>query len=107
MATYPNGYIAVVEGGIPTAEDGVHCMVGGRFFPDIVREVRAGALATIAVGSCAFDGGTPAATGGPTGAVGAGHVASGGSSSTAGLPAERGQPDRDDRLLPQVQEVPD
>ena len=78
MATYPNGYLAVVEGGIPTAEDGVHCMVGGRVFRDIVREVCDGAIATIAVGSCAFDGGTPAASGGETGAVGAGHVVSGG-----------------------------
>jgi hydrogenase small subunit len=67
---YPNGYIAVVEGGIPTADDGVHCTVGGRAFRDIVREVCDGAVATIAVGSCASDGGSPAAAGGPTGAVG-------------------------------------
>ena len=68
----------VVEGGIPTADDGVYCMIGGRPFRDVVREVTAGALATIAVGSCAFDGGLPAASGGPTGAVGVGQVASGG-----------------------------
>jgi hydrogenase small subunit len=78
MEKYPNGYIAVVEGGIPTADDGVYCMIGGRPFRDVVREVTAGALATIAVGSCAFDGGLPAASGGPTGAVGVGQVASGG-----------------------------
>ncbi len=78
MATYPNGYLAVVEGAIPTAEDGVHCMVGGRVFADIVREVCAGAVATIAVGSCAFDGGAPAASGGETGAVGIGRIVSGG-----------------------------
>ncbi len=78
METYPNGYLAVVEGGIPTADDGVHCMVGGRAFRDIVREVCDGAVATIAVGSCAFDGGTPAASGGTTGAVGVAQVVSGG-----------------------------
>ncbi len=78
LETYPNGYLAVVEGGIPTAEDGIHCLVGGRPFREIVREVCAGASATIGVGSCAFDGGTPAAAGGVTGAVGVGGVASGG-----------------------------
>jgi hydrogenase small subunit len=71
---YPNGYIAVVEGGIPTADDGAYCTVGGRAFRDIVREVCDGALATIAVGSCASDGGSPAAAGGPTGAVGVAQV---------------------------------
>ena len=78
MEKYPNGYIAIVEGGIPTADDGVYCMVGGRAFKDVVREVCDGALATIAVGSCAFDGGAPAAAGGPTGAVGVAQVVPGG-----------------------------
>lgn len=76
METYPNGYIAVVEGSIPTADDGMYCAIGGRPFADIVREVCDGALATIAVGSCAFDGGAPGASGGPTGAVGVGQVVS-------------------------------
>jgi hydrogenase small subunit len=74
METYPHGYLAVVEGAIPTADDGVYCMVGGRPFRDVVREVCGGALATIAVGSCAFDGGAPAAAGGRTGAVGVADV---------------------------------
>ncbi len=51
-------------------------MVGGRAFRDVAREVSAGALATLAIGSCAFDGGAPAASGGSTGAVGVGQVAS-------------------------------
>jgi hydrogenase small subunit len=73
MQRYPNGYIAVVEGGIPTADDG-YCTIGGRAVRDIVQEVCRGALASIAVGSCAFDGGSPAAAGGPTGAVGLAQV---------------------------------
>jgi hydrogenase small subunit len=77
MEAYPNGYIAIVEGAIPTADDGVYCTVGGRVFKDVVREVCDGALATIAVGSCAFDGGTPAAAGGSTGAVGVADVVPG------------------------------
>ncbi len=71
MEKYPNQYIAVIEGSIPIADDGVYCTIGGRASRDIAREVIEGALATIAVGSCAFDGGLPAARGGPTGAIGA------------------------------------
>jgi hydrogenase small subunit len=70
MSKYPNGYIAVVEGSIPLADGGVYCTVGGRAFAETVKEVCAGALGVIAVGSCAFDGGIPAARGGITGAVG-------------------------------------
>jgi len=68
-------YIVIVEGAIPTADDGMACAVGGRPFRDVVREVCAGAVATIAVGSCAFDGGAPGASGGRTGAVGVSEVA--------------------------------
>jgi hydrogenase small subunit len=78
QARYPHGYIAVVEGAIPTADGGNHCMVGGRPFRDVVRDVSAGALATIAVGSCACDGGAPAAAGGRTGAVGVSSIVSSG-----------------------------
>ena len=78
MEKHPDGYIAIVEGGIPTADGGASCTIGGRPFRDIVREVSDGALATIAVGSCAFDGGTPAARGGSTGAVGVQSVIAGG-----------------------------
>jgi hydrogenase small subunit len=70
-ADYPDGYIAVVEGGIPTAADGAHCVIGGRPFHEIVKEVAADALVTIAVGACAFDGGISAADGGETGSSGA------------------------------------
>ena len=73
---FPNGYIAVVEGAIPTAESGIHATLGGRPVRDVVSEVCAGALGTIAVGSCAFDGGVSAAAGGLTGAVGVGRVIS-------------------------------
>jgi len=72
---YPNGYFAVVEGAIPTADDGMACAVGGRPFRDVVREVADGALATIAIGACAVDGGVPAASGGGTDAVGVADVA--------------------------------
>jgi hydrogenase small subunit len=70
IGAFPGGYIAVVEGAIPIADNGVYCAIGGRSFRSIVEEVCGGALATIAVGTCAFDGGLPGANGGPTGAVG-------------------------------------
>jgi hydrogenase small subunit len=63
-------YIAVVEGSIPMKDGGVYCCVGGRSALDIAREVCGGALATIAVGTCASYGGIPAARPNPTGAVG-------------------------------------
>lgn len=75
---YPNGYLAVVEGSIPTAEGGTFCLVGGRPFVDIVRDVTAKAAGTIAVGGCAADGGAPSAAGGATGASGVESVATGG-----------------------------
>jgi hydrogenase small subunit len=72
----PGAYVAIVEGSIPTADDGTWCMVGGVAFRDVVRRVCGDALATIAVGTCAFDGGIPGAAGGPSGAVGVGSVVS-------------------------------
>ncbi len=77
LAATPGGYVAVVEGSIPTSDDGTWCMVGGVTVRDMVRRVCDGALATIAVGTCAFDGGIPGAAGGPSGAVGVGSVVSG------------------------------
>lgn len=63
-------YLVVVEGSIPTKDGGVYCTIGGRTALDIAREVCGNALATIAVGACAWDGGWPAASPNPTGAVG-------------------------------------
>jgi len=63
-------YIALVEGAIPTGLDGAYCTVGGRSAIDIAREVCGGALATIAMGTCATFGGLPAASPNPTGALG-------------------------------------
>jgi hydrogenase small subunit len=76
MARFPNGYLAVVEGAISNADGGVHHTVGGRAFRDVAREVCDGALATIAVGSCAFDGGLAGSSGGSTDATGVVQVVS-------------------------------
>jgi hydrogenase small subunit len=65
-----DGFIAVVEGSIPTAEGGAYCTIGGRSALDIAREVCGSAAATIAIGTCASFGGLPAAAPNPTGALG-------------------------------------
>jgi hydrogenase small subunit len=74
---YPDGFVLVVDGAIPTADQGVYATVGGRSVTDIVRDLAPRAKATIAVGSCAFDGGASAASGGLVGAVGVGSVVGG------------------------------
>jgi len=68
----PDPYIVIVEGSIPTAENGIYCMIGGRTAIDILRDMAAGAALVIAVGACAWDGGFPRL--GPTGAVGVGDI---------------------------------
>ena len=62
------GYLLVVEGSIPTAEDGIYCTIGGRTAMDRLAEAAAGAIAVVAVGNCATFGGIPKAAPNPTGA---------------------------------------
>lgn len=63
------GYLLVVEGSIPTGDDGVYCTIGGRTAVDLLQEAAANALAVVAIGSCASFGGLPKANPNPTGAV--------------------------------------
>ncbi|NLT57023.1 MAG: hydrogenase small subunit [Actinomycetales bacterium] len=71
------GYVCVVEGAIPTASNGVHCLIDGETGLSLVRRATAGALFTLAVGSCAVDGGIAAAAPNPTGATGVSGAVSG------------------------------
>lgn len=64
------GHIVVVEGSIPTKEDGIYCCIAGRTALDILASATAKAAAVIAVGSCAAFGGLPKVSPNPTGAVG-------------------------------------
>ncbi|HVZ20902.1 MAG TPA: hydrogenase small subunit [Vicinamibacterales bacterium] len=64
-------YILVVEGAIPTKENGIYCKVGGRTAVDMLTEVGSKAGAIVALGSCASWGGIPSADPNPTGATGA------------------------------------
>lgn len=70
LKNYAGQYIAIVEGSIPLKDDGIYCVINGRTAKTIAEEVCSNALATIAVGACAWDGGVPGAGPNPTGAVG-------------------------------------
>jgi hydrogenase small subunit len=69
MKKYKGEYLMLVEGSIPTAENGVYCCIGGRTALDIVKEAAAGAKAIIAWGSCASHGCIQAAKPNPTSAT--------------------------------------
>jgi hydrogenase small subunit len=70
-------YVCVVEGAIPTKDNGIYCMIGGRTALDIVNDVAGHAGAVIAIGSCASWGGVASADPNPTGASGVHEVLKG------------------------------
>jgi [NiFe] hydrogenase small subunit len=59
-------FICVIEGGIPTKDDGIHGKVGGRTMLDLCSEVAPKAQAVISIGNCACFGGIQAAAPNPT-----------------------------------------
>ncbi|MEW6365252.1 MAG: hydrogenase small subunit [Acidobacteriota bacterium] len=70
-------FICVIEGAIPTKDNGIYCKIGGRTALEIANEVAEKAAAIIAIGSCASFGGLAAADPNPTGAAGAPQVLKG------------------------------
>jgi [NiFe] hydrogenase small subunit len=66
MATYKGKYILVVEGAIPTKNEGRYGMVGGKTMLQIVKEVAADAAAVVCIGTCSAFGGVQAAKPNPT-----------------------------------------
>ncbi len=70
-------YVLVVEGAIPTRDNGVYMQLGGKPAVQVIRDVASKAAAVIAIGSCASWGGVPSADPNPTGAVGVDSVVSG------------------------------
>jgi len=69
MKKHKGEYLMLVEGSVPTEENGVYCCIGGRTALDIVKEAAAGAKAIVAWGSCASNGCIQAANPNPTGAT--------------------------------------
>jgi len=68
-------FILVVEGSIPTKDNGIYCKVAGKTAQETLTEVAPHAAACVAIGSCASWGGVQSASapgynGSPTGAAG-------------------------------------
>jgi NiFe hydrogenase small subunit HydA len=66
------GYLLVIEGGIPTKKG--HGMIGNQEMLDVFKEHAIPAVAVIAIGSCATDGGVPAAKPNPSQIIGTGEA---------------------------------
>jgi hydrogenase small subunit len=63
-------FILVVEGSIPTKDNGVYCKIGGKTALSILEDIAPKAAAIVAIGSCASWGGVQASAPNPTGAKG-------------------------------------
>ncbi len=77
MEKLPGKFVLVVEGAIPTKDNGIYCTIAGRTAVDTLNAVAAKAGAIISIGSCASWGGVPSADPNPTGATGAPKVLEG------------------------------
>ncbi len=66
------GYVLIVEGGVPTKKG--HGMIGNKEMLVVLKEMAAPAVAVIAIGSCATDGGVPAAKPNPSQIIGTGEA---------------------------------
>ena len=66
----PDGFVCIVEGGIPMADDGAFGKVGNHTMLSINKDILTKAKAVIAYGTCAAYGGIQAAAPNPTGAKG-------------------------------------
>jgi len=65
---YPGKFICVVDGAIPTAQDGIYGMIGGRTMLEIAKDICPKAMVNICIGTCSSYGGIAAAAPNPTGA---------------------------------------
>jgi hydrogenase small subunit len=74
MKANAGAYVLVVEGAIPTKDDGIYCKIGGQTALDALKECAENAGAIIAIGSCASWGGIPSADPNPTGCTGAPQI---------------------------------
>lgn len=69
MQKNKGNYVLVIEGSVPTKEDGIYCCIGGKSAYDIFQEAAKDAKAIIAWGNCASSGCVQAAKPNPTGAT--------------------------------------
>ncbi len=69
MKAFYGKYLLIVDGSIPERDGGLYSAIAGRSNLDLLQEVAKGAVAVVAVGTCASFGGIPMARPNPTGAV--------------------------------------
>lgn len=69
IRSHQGKYIVLVEGAMPSTEDGEYCMIGGKTAESMLQAVAADAAAIVAWGSCASNGCAPGAKPNPTGAT--------------------------------------
>lgn len=67
---YQGEFFCVVEGSIPTAENGIYGMINGKTMLSIARDIVPKAKAVLCIGTCSSYGGLAAAAPNPTGAKG-------------------------------------
>jgi hydrogenase small subunit len=70
-------FILVVDGAIPTKDNGIYCKIAGKTALQILNETAPHAGAIVAMGSCASWGGIAAAAPNPTGAKGVPEILAG------------------------------
>lgn len=66
MTKHWGKYVLVVDGSIPTKDDGIYCKVAGETFLNSVKHAADGAAIIIAMGSCSSWGGIPSSDPNPT-----------------------------------------
>jgi len=84
---YAGKYVMVLEGAIPTKDDGIYLTISGKRFTEIVQKAAKGAAFNVAMGTCASYGGIPAADPNPTGCKGLQDVVGGTVVNIPGCPA--------------------
>jgi len=67
-------HILVVNGSIPTKDNGIYCTIGGLSAEQVLRDAAKNATAILAVGACAVWGSVQASRPNPTGAVGVDQI---------------------------------
>ncbi|MDR1264844.1 MAG: hydrogenase small subunit [Propionibacteriaceae bacterium] len=72
--TNASDHILVVNGSIPTKDDGIYCTIGGQSAEQVLRQSAEHASVILAVGACAVWGSVQASKPNPTGAVGVDQI---------------------------------
>ncbi len=79
-------YILVVEGSIPTKDNGIYCQSGGQTALEQLREGAENAAAIVCIGSCSSWGGIPSSPPNPTGATGVDAILQGAGPPVVNIP---------------------